>query len=75
MKIILIPSCSKCPHGAMWDLDGKQYMCAELRKVNTSGDKTILDSCKLQDAFQVLRELAKQRTTSYVVFKNFRLRL
>ena len=57
MKIILVPNCKSCPHSAMWELDGKQYMCSLLRKVNKTGDKTTLDSCPLRDALSVIKAL------------------
>ena len=59
MKIILISNCSNCPHGALWDLDLKQYMCAEKGKVNPDV-KDIPDWCPLQDAKTVIRGFLKE---------------
>ena len=62
MKIIMVPGCVKCPHGALWELDGKQYMCSAKLKVNPNGFKAP-EWCPLQDALQVIKELVKKHAT------------
>ena len=49
MKIILVKGCLDCPYGAMWKLDGSQYMCEKGGKINRFPSKP-LDDCPLKDA-------------------------
>ena len=59
MKIILIPHCKKCPHGAQWNLDATEYLCGLKMKINYDKDKIPKDFCPLQDAEEVIKKLMK----------------
>ena len=56
MKIILIPRCDKCPHGAQWNLEATKYMCGLKTKLNKN-TKTIPEWCPLQDAMKVIKKV------------------
>ena len=59
MKIILIHNCQDCPHGARWNLEGTEYICSQLRKVNNHPEKP-LSECRLDDAMDKIEELLKR---------------
>ena len=61
MKIILIAGCRTCPHRARWNLEGTEYMCDQLTKVNESPCKPLPD-CPLGDAMEKIKELLKHIT-------------
>jgi len=64
MKIIKVAGCSNCPHGALWDIDTRQYICAEMKKVNENVPPYPPDWCPLEDAIHFIREVVNQRTTA-----------
>jgi len=56
MKIILIAGCILCPYGARFNLDGTEYLCSKLMKINNN-PKTPLPECPLDDAVEKIKEL------------------
>lgn len=58
MKIIIIAGCTTCPHGTQWNLEGTEFMCSELTKVNMTPEKP-LESCPLDDAAKKIKEILK----------------
>jgi hypothetical protein len=63
MKIILIPTCSKCPHGAQWNLDATEYMCGLKAKINYDKDK-IPEYCPLGDAKDFAKKIIENASQS-----------
>jgi len=65
MKIIKVEGCSNCPHGALWDIETRKYICAKKKKVNDNTPPYPPEWCPLEDAIQFVKELVNQhaRTT------------
>ncbi len=47
MRVIIIRNCTECPHGAQWNLEGTEIMCAKEAKIATN--KEIPKWCKLKE--------------------------
>ncbi len=63
MKIIKVAGCSNCPHGALWDVDTRKYMCTKEVRVNDNAPPYPPEWCQLEDAIQFVKELVQQRPT------------
>ena len=57
MKILLIMSCSMCPYGAQFNLEGTEYYCSEINKIIK--DKKMPNECPLDNAIEKIKEILK----------------
>lgn len=67
MKIIKVAGCSLCPHGALWDLDTRKYMCGKLVRLNDNVPPYPPEWCPLEDAIQFVKEIVNQQPTRKII--------